>query len=177
MEKNPGPKSSPGISIENFWDSPLIRATTGDFLTLGGKTEVGCGVGFEKAINAVWILHGPDKSIFPYFTIRVGVMGHVGANSFAGDEGGQSWYLGPADEISRDLLTTNSLEGALPTIEGGFGIGKVASGGVGFSFTPLRDRSKQGVGIIGYALQAGVGAGASFSGGVSNTIELKKTNP
>ena len=130
--------------------------------------------GGGSSIEANWILRGPEASFLPVITTtqNVGAGFEVDATLTIG----KASYLGPVNEISRDMLQTSIQDGQVST----WGSAGLAAGGkVGLtgSYSP----TTTGNGIVGQQVNIGVGlpAGpipANVAGGFSNTFKLYDFN-
>ncbi len=160
----------------NIWNSPVIRSKTPDFLNIGVGWNAFAIIGNSTSGEINFVLHGPGASWKPILTTTVGVGG--GYSIDATFNIGVASYTGDAENITRQMVGTNSFKGENPTVWGGGGVAAGGRIGVTGSVTKLNGSPEV---IAGAQLNIGAGlpAGAlPFNGafGTSNTFIIKDWN-
>ena len=161
----------------NVWNSTAVRLQTGDVFTVGAGYGWIFGIGKGASIEANWILHGPNASLWPIVT-TTGADG-VGFSGDATINAGKSFYTGSVENIDRSIVVTDTKgNGDPPTNWVGAGITEEGKIGVTVSWTKV----PAGGYLIGYQVNVGVGipAGpvpANLAGGVSNSLMLYDMKP
>ncbi|WP_241286530.1 DUF6443 domain-containing protein [Chryseobacterium arthrosphaerae] len=163
-----GTTSAMASQLAGGWDSNFTRSFTGDFLNVGvgfsGIAFGGAGTSWE--LN--WVLHGPEASFYPAITTTTSVGG--GYNVDATFNVGNVNYTGPASEITRSMLVTNTAKGDIPTAWGSASLSAGGNIGVTGAVTKMSDGNY----LIGGQVNVGLGLPLgpvpfNGSGGISNT--------
>jgi hypothetical protein len=150
-----------------------MRGIIPDFITIGVGYNGIAGGGSGGSIELNWVTRGEEASWLPVLTLTtsVGVGYSVGATLNIGG----STYLGNANDVTSEMLRTNSLKGSVPTCW----VSGSASAGGKIGGTSTYTWQSGGHAVIGGYLNIGVGAPAgpvpiNAAGGISNTLILHK---
>lgn len=153
------------------WNSSYVRSMVPDVISVGAGFNGIAIVGGATSIDFNFVLRGPEASWTRPIVTTTQSIGGGFSIGLSLNIGGTN-YMGDVNNITRDLLETDSRKGGL-TYWGSFG-GNVMGGAVGVTgtYTPLFDGS---YGAIGRSLNIGVAVPlpGSVAGGGSNTFILK----
>lgn len=128
------------------WNSPLVRAKTGDYLFLSADlTVILGGGGKETPIGLVIPLRGEDA--FKFYRMH-DIGAGLGLEVSGSLNGGKAWLLGPASQV-----TIENYEGNRHQVDIGYG---VVGGGVTYSPPPV-GANHHGILAINGAVGGGVG--------------------
>jgi RHS repeat-associated protein len=172
-----GNKSNLKSNNQESWrDSDLLRWIP-DIITVGGGFS-GIGIiGAGTSVELNWITRGPDASLLPVLSTTQSLGG--GYSIDATVNLGFSYYIGPSNEINREIIKTNIGEGGVTYWAGG---GLSAGGKLGgtIGYTPATSPTPSGsigslvslTGSFGVGLPAGP-LPFNAASGISNTFILK----
>jgi RHS repeat-associated protein len=159
-----------GNISEKAWNSPVARAYIPDFVSVGVGFDGIAMTGGATNLDFNWVLRGPEASWKPALTVTQAI--GVGYSVDATLNIGRTNYLGPANNITRNMLVTSVANGDA-SYWGSAGIAAGGKIGVTGSYTP----TEQGYGLIGAQLNIGGGLPlgplpVNAAGGVSNTFMI-----